>query len=661
MCGLVLAAACSSEPAVSPATESSAEASEDEVPEHPSVAALAALREQEEAMLGRPRSTTPWSQRSGPDPISIVSVGVDRYVGLLRGASALVLLDGQGHEFERVEAPAGAIGWARDGEAFVVVGERSNEATWFEVRGDGLEVARRMQMQGVGSPRAVALGDAGRLFVADRYRGSVLSVDASGRTHEVTACPGAIDVQREGDLLFVNCLLAHRVIVLPLNEAGVPQAEAQLTIEHDGPIWSMAARREASGVTLALGGVEDHPLERKGGGFGYIDSFVFIVRIGVDEDGRRRAQRTAAINVSEHGVVTPKWLQWRDEALLVSGAGSDVLATVRFKDDSPHVEVRDTAVGLVAVAGELDEGLAASPLLDRWIRLRPGGWEPLPIEGTDARSEQVRVGEALALTTLLAPQGRSEGKASRFTCETCHFEGTVDGRTHHTGRGDVHATTKTLRGLVGNRPHFSRALDRTTTDMVHNEFRVANHGTDFDPWFSLRPADNQWLALLSTSPLLTPAQLRTSLLHFLAAYTPEPNPARRGFTQLDARQQHGAKLFEQYCERCHAARIQADDPDSRVPPQRWADHILGDGDVLWGASPRALVDIEPRVHPRGPRTPSLRRLWTKRPYFTNGSAEDLGVLLEGVRLGEPFSHGGRGARPLDPDEQDALLAFVQLL
>ena len=67
----------------------------------------------------------------------------------------------------------------------------------------------------------------------------------------------------------------------------------------------------------------------------------------------------------------------------------------------------------------------------------------------------------------MAPSSSSEGAKSRFSCETCHFEGYVDGRTHHTGRGDVRATTKPLVGLFNNRPHFSRALDPDLTTVPY--------------------------------------------------------------------------------------------------------------------------------------------------------------------------------------------------
>ncbi len=67
--------------------------------------------------------------------------------------------------------------------------------------------------------------------------------------------------------------------------------------------------------------------------------------------------------------------------------------------------------------------------------------------------------------------------------------------------------------------------------------------------------------------------------------------------------------------------------------------------------------------------PSLRRLYKKRPYFTNGAAKELRDVLDAARFpteGEgTFYHAGA---PLDAplaaltdSEKDALLAFLDLL
>src|SRR5690606_40778838 len=103
----------------------------------------------------------------------------------------------------------------------------------------------------------------------------------------------------------------------------------------------------------------------------------------------------------------------------------------------------------------------------------------------------------------------------RFTCETCHFEGGVDGRVHHSGRGDVRVSTKPLRGLFNNRPYFSRAVDHDLTEIADNEFAVANRASGHTDWFTLQRNAHPWLAELGvTSPERSPALLRFALLRF---------------------------------------------------------------------------------------------------------------------------------------------------
>src|SRR5262249_35287514 len=157
----------------------------------------------------------------------------------------------------------------------------------------------------------------------------------------------------------------------------------------------------------------------------------------------------------------------------------------------------------------------ADPLLDAWVRKDPGKAPSLvPTRAAPGRPEArdrpplERLGEALFFTKAMAPWNSSDGPLSRFTCETCHFEGYVDGRIHHTGRGDVHAVTKPLLGLFNNRPHFSRALDEDLATVAFNEFRVANARSSHDPWFALSLEQLPWLGELG----LTDADLTPELL-----------------------------------------------------------------------------------------------------------------------------------------------------
>jgi len=617
--------------------------------DNPVAATLEPVRARERVLRGEPRP--PWSSVSGPDPTAVMPWGTG-FIGLLRGPGALVVLDARGRERSRVSVAPGATGWAREGERLFVVGEGSAEIHVLAATTDGLQAQRRVRVAGVTGMRAVAALGAGKgWLVADRHRGRIFRVDDAGTVQAETPCAGALDVQLQSRWAVANCMLEHRVRVLDRDSLHPIAA-----VTHDGPIWAMAPREVDGALEIALAGVEDHPLERKDGSFGYIDSFVFRVRL--EGDALRRMD---AVNIGAHGVVTPKALAWRGEGLWVSGAGGDAIARVTF-DAPTEVTAWAAPAGLTAMAWQGESSLVANPLLDRWVRFdAEHAWSSEPIAGADTRADAVRVGEALVFTTLMAPQADSEGRGSRFTCETCHFEGTVDGRVHFTGRGTVHATTKTLRGLVGNQPHFSRALDRTTTGMIHNEFRVANANTPQDPWFGLEAEAVPWLHLLTDQAGFEPGQLRAAVLEFFAAYTPELNPAVRGrhaFTPVEAR---GAALFERACESCHQARTVADDPATRVAFEGWEAAIFGGGRLLWGSADRYRTGVQPYVHEEGPRVPSLRRLWVKRPYLTQGTADSVAAVLETVRLKVDTVHGGQEGTALSEDERDALAAFVDLL
>src|SRR5690606_10785684 len=154
-----------------------------------------------------------------------------------------------------------------------------------------------------------------------------------------------------------------------------------------------------------------------------------------------------------------------------------------------------------------------------------------------------------------------------FSCEACHFEGRGDGRVHFTGREfegrRVHAVSKTLMGLFPNRPHFSRALDRSTAKMVDNEFRVANRHSTLDAWFSLDAELVPWIAELPGWPggSLDGETLRLAVMKFLLRFSMPSNPATRGRSEFSPLEAEGARLFAQQCERCHEARTVADDPD----------------------------------------------------------------------------------------------------
>ncbi|MCX4247428.1 hypothetical protein [Paraliomyxa miuraensis] len=619
----------------------------------------------------------PWSARSGADPFALLADD-GRTLGLLR-RGAVVVLDEDAREERRVPTLPGATAIVRAGDAIVIASEHTGELDVLDAA--TLSPRQRLRVPGVASIRALAWGPSERrLHLADPHRHRVLSIPwpAPGQTtaepETIEDCGGALSIMRIDHWLVYDCMLDHRLVARTVDDDD-GRLGPRAVIEHDGPMWSFDARvTEHGALSLLVGGVEDHPLDRSDGAFGYIDSFVFVYEI--EPSMAPEPRRVLELDASEHGVITPKHVRWSGPRTAeITSYGSDMAMILAWPGDpaesmaesmaGPTIEPVRLVPGITAASGSLAHGVLASPLLDAWVVTRADGPpRVVPVgDPSDDRTPLERLGEALAFTGLMAPHASSEGRRSRFTCETCHFEGRTDGRTHHTGRDDVHATTKTLRGLLNNRPHFSRALDPTTAGMVHAEFRVANRGSGFDPWFSLSRAEAPWLDALGAPPdPLEPVTLRRALLDFLAAFTPEPNPAARGLVAWTGQQREGARLFALHCESCHRARLVADDPTTAVEFDRWEALVLHpSGGIVWGSEARHQTGVEPYVHPHGPRVPSLRRLWVKRPLLTNGRAATVDEVLRAVRLQAPEVHGGGAGQPLDDDAREAIGAFLELL
>jgi hypothetical protein len=93
--------------------------------------------------------------------------------------------------------------------------------------------------------------------------------------------------------------------------------------------------------------------------------------------------------------------------------------------------------------------------------------------------------------------------------------------------------------------------------------------------------------------------------------------------------------------------------------------VLGEAaPIVWGSIGYQKTGVLPYVSPDGARTPSLRRLYKKHPYFTNGSAKSIDDVLDAARIsGASFFHGSApdGATPLDATTKRALYAFLELL
>ena len=615
----------------------------------------------------------PAADRSlGPNPYRLARLGDGRAVGILRGADALVLMDAHGREQARVPAPPSPTALMVDADGLVWVGGTgSPEVALYRVA-PGLAEIGRFRLEGW-TVRALAEGGPGWVYAADERTGAVtaLAIDRSKKEgpqvasrRELARCRAPIEMARAAHHVVVNCLYDHALVAYPVDAGGGPAGGPPIRMQQDGPLWSLTAK----GDLVAAGGVEDHPLERKGGGFGYIDSFLFVYRLP-------DAARLATINLSAVGIVTPKWVRLEAERGVIrvttAGYATGLIAEVVLREGKDaEVKTRPFAPGTTDYLPGRAEmpALAASPLLDAWLAGDPP--EQIDVPGAAPRPLDSRIGEALVFTTLMAPWGSSDGKKSRFTCETCHFEAQGDGRVHYTGRGEVHAATKPLRGLWNNRPHFTRAMDKTTTDMVHAEFRVANRWNGRDPWFAVGVADVPWLqAIRGAPPRLGPVDLRRDFMVFLADLTYESNPAVRGRDRFDDRERTGAALFRDRCESCHRARLNPEDPASAVPFERWEALVLAaNGPIVWASTEYQKTGVLPYVHELGARTTGLRRVAQKQPHFTNGSARTLSEVLDRARFaGDRFLHDASGT-PVESDvtaltqsERDALLAFLELL
>jgi hypothetical protein len=677
-CGALLGAllgACGPTPAADPASApidaavAPAQASDD--PTEAVRARLQAYEDRRRSEIELERGLQPWSASAGDDPFALVRLDDAHVVGALRGADALVLLDTQGRELDRLATPvrpsAVALGPAGD---IVAVGEAGAELVHARRRGERLELVRTYPV-----PRTVALRDVvvgeHTVWLADRDRGELFAMPWTSRhglgpaRTELDRCRGAAALERAGNLLVAVCVLDRSLWLGELGDDGRSTLR-KTTLVNDGPWWSVSALADADGRWVAGGGVEDRALDRSDGSFGWVDSHVFVHRITRCGEALC-SERRAAIDVGEHGVVTPKWLGLAKSGdgftVTVTGYGAPAMVELALdREGKPTgVRTREVVPGLRELVATKEGWLGADPLLDAWVAI--DGEHVELAHAKPVQDPKVRLGEALFFTSLLAPHAKSDGRSSRFTCETCHFEGGVDGRVHYTGRADVHAATKPLFGLFRNRPHFSRALDRTIAVMVDNEFAVANRGSDVGPYFAIDDTQTPWVRQLGVTGERDPDALREAFIEFLVAFEHEPNPRTRGRTQLDAREQEGMALFQQHCERCHEARLQTDDPATRVPPQRWAELVLSPtGPIVWATEQRMQTGIVPLVHPEGARVTALRRLAQKHPYFTNGSADDLDAVLARVVLAPEFAHDGDGSAPaLDADERAALRAFLELL
>ena len=590
---------------------------------------------------------------------------------------SIALFDESLREVDRVAALSGATAVASDAHGTVWVGAREfSDVIALRAVGGHLERANALDHRGFASMGIRELAESGGcLYGIDEHASELVwsSPDGGGRLPLASRPTG---LAASSHFVVVTSAVGHRITAFPV-AACAPSDQGRFTVENDGPFFGADILERADGsLVIASGGLEDHPLDRRGGSFGYIDSYVYV-----DSVERGRVRRLAAVDVGELGVITPKALALREEGgalrVDVTGYGSAAFASLLVAADgavSSRIEPGGVPGSSDLAIDSRGALVVVSPLLDAVVRLGPRA-NPSYVRETGSAAadprlpprDLLRLGEALFYTNAMGPFQQSQGELSRFTCESCHFEGGVDGRTHHTGRGDVVATTKPLFGLGNNRPHFTRALDADLTAMVFAEFRVAAANTGHSEWFTLKESGLDWVSELGPPGDPDAAELRRALVLYLATLPHPPNPRAVGRTELSALERRGASLFLSACEGCHEARLDTSDPASRVPFDEWEALVLASSaPIVWARDGYEKTGVEPYVHPEGARPSSLRRIGDKVPYFTNGSAKSLADVVMGARVtdDDDFLHAdpGGAAHPLfDASEARALVAFLSLL
>ncbi|MEO8876171.1 MAG: hypothetical protein ABI461_11335, partial [Polyangiaceae bacterium] len=322
----------------------------------------------------------PWSELSGADPIRIATLptrdGRMLTVGLLRSESSLVLLDDRQHEIDRIDAPRSPTGLAVNGDEIYACGELSGEIRRYRVVEGHLLATGRLRSYPSHGLRDLAVAPEGLVYAVDEEGGKLITMrvpepatpGSNVEQREIGIKIAPISVRRVGAHVIVNDLLAHALSVFSVDEKGWPIAASETRITHDGPIWSFDATDTPRGLLIAAGGVEDHKLDRSGGFFGWIDSFVFLYRV----DGAGHVVRVAEQNVSELGVVTPKAiaLQLGHDciSLMVTGYGGDHAARITWSENTqapPQIVTALVPPGIAAISEVSgSEFVFANPLLD---------------------------------------------------------------------------------------------------------------------------------------------------------------------------------------------------------------------------------------------------------------------------------------------------------
>jgi hypothetical protein len=247
----------------------------------------------------------PSSDRTfGADPYDVVALADGSFAGILRGRDAVVFLDENLAELARIGVarspsaiaiydgpPRGAL---RPGDLLVT---SEIESVITHVR--GRKRIEDIPLSGVTGARAIAIGREGTIHVSEEHGDTLVSLTprADGtferRTHEVPRGPMRMARTRHG--VVVASVTGHAL-------TAIDDEGARASTWNDGPYWAVAARDVEGGTIIVASGTEDHPLDRREGFFGFVDSFVYVYWRA---DGSNELARIAAINASDQDVVVP--------------------------------------------------------------------------------------------------------------------------------------------------------------------------------------------------------------------------------------------------------------------------------------------------------------------------------------------------------------------
>ncbi len=388
----------------------------------------------------------------GADPWAVRHVP-GGWVGILRGRSALVLLDDDLREITRLPTPRSPTGLALtpNGEV-LVASELSPSVARFAVRGRTLTRLGESRVPGAFGLRDVAVSPTGATWVADERGGRVMKIAANHAAATIESTlrvgHGPVQLLATARHVVVNAVTEHEILVFETDSRGALMPRDPVRIEHDGPLWGVDARETNGGLLLAAGGVENQPLDRSGGFFGRIDSFVYVY--GVTRDGPTLLH---GVNVADHGIITPKAVAIERASgqhieILVTGYGSD--AALRLVLDGAEITKAEPLVlvpGIRALVRDGSRLVMANPLLDAWVRLDARGVAVVPVENKTARSAASRLGEALFFTSLMAPNNTSAD-----TRTAASLARRVTSKATSTG-------ARTTRDASGSTPRPNRSSD----------------------------------------------------------------------------------------------------------------------------------------------------------------------------------------------------------